>query len=151
MATQAADARARPGWPRGIGAVHEERWTAPDIRRRLQLARASRAARCGAAVPGLHVQQGILADAGRDGGRQSGGHRRPDQLVRQDHRRAWHRDQRDFRVHPARYRPGIAWRPTLRLALGASIMWALGVWWLGEGLGGVLSGAAGPANARRAR
>ena len=37
---------------------------------------------------------------------------------------------------------GIAWRPTVRLALAASIVWALGVWWFGEGLGGVLSGAA---------
>lgn len=39
---------------------------------------------------------------------------------------------------------GIAWRPTVRLALAASIVWSLGVWWLGEGLGGVLSGAADP-------
>ena len=39
---------------------------------------------------------------------------------------------------------GIAWRPTVRLALAASIAWSLGVWWLGEGLGGVLSGAASP-------
>ena len=39
---------------------------------------------------------------------------------------------------------GIAWRPTVRLALAASIPWALGVWWFGEGLGGVLSGAADP-------
>ena len=31
---------------------------------------------------------------------------------------------------------GIAWRPTVRLALAASIAWALGVWWFGEGLGG---------------
>ena len=41
---------------------------------------------------------------------------------------------------------GIAWRPTVRLALAASIVWALGVWWFGEGLGGVLSGAASPLN-----
>jgi len=27
----------------------------------------------------------------------------------------------------------IAWRPTLRLALAASVAWAVGVWWLGEG------------------
>ena len=39
---------------------------------------------------------------------------------------------------------GIAYRPTVRLALAASIAWALGVWWFGEGLGGVLSGAASP-------
>jgi len=34
---------------------------------------------------------------------------------------------------------GIAFRPTLRPALAASVAWALGVWWFGEGLGGVLS------------
>jgi hypothetical protein len=41
---------------------------------------------------------------------------------------------------------GIAFRPTLRPALAASIVWSLGVWWFGEGLGGVLSGAASPLN-----
>ncbi len=41
---------------------------------------------------------------------------------------------------------GIACRPTVRVALGASIAWALGVWWFGEGLGGVLSGTASPVN-----
>jgi hypothetical protein len=41
---------------------------------------------------------------------------------------------------------GIAWRPTVRLALGASILWALAVWWLGEGLGMVLTGTASPVN-----
>jgi hypothetical protein len=39
---------------------------------------------------------------------------------------------------------GIAYRPTLRVALAASIAWSLGVWWFGEGLGGVLSGSASP-------
>src|SRR3984957_21332296 len=39
---------------------------------------------------------------------------------------------------------GIAWRPTVRVALGASIVWSLAVWWLGEGLGGVLTGTASP-------
>jgi hypothetical protein len=37
---------------------------------------------------------------------------------------------------------GIAWRPTVKPALVASIVWALSVWWLGEGLGGVLTGHA---------
>jgi hypothetical protein len=41
---------------------------------------------------------------------------------------------------------GIALRPTVRVALAASIAWAVGVWWFGEGLGGVLSGAASPLN-----
>ena len=32
----------------------------------------------------------------------------------------------------------------MKLALAASIAWSLGVWWIGEGLGGVLSGTADP-------
>ena len=39
---------------------------------------------------------------------------------------------------------GIAWRPTLRLALAASIAWSLAVWWLGEGFGAILAGTASP-------
>jgi hypothetical protein len=39
---------------------------------------------------------------------------------------------------------GIAWRPTVRAALAASVAWALGVWWFGEGLGGMLTGTASP-------
>jgi hypothetical protein len=41
---------------------------------------------------------------------------------------------------------GIAFRPTVRVALAASIAWAVSVWWFGEGLGGVLSGVASPLN-----
>ncbi len=41
---------------------------------------------------------------------------------------------------------GIAFRPTVRVALAASVAWGLGVWWFGEGLGGILSGAASPLN-----
>ena len=39
---------------------------------------------------------------------------------------------------------GIAFRPTVRPALAASIAWAVGVWWFGEGLGGVLTSTASP-------
>ena len=39
---------------------------------------------------------------------------------------------------------GIAYRPTLRPALAASIVWSLGVWWLGEGFGGLFGGGANP-------
>jgi hypothetical protein len=39
---------------------------------------------------------------------------------------------------------GIAWRPTVRLALAASVAWSLGVWWFGEGLGMVLTGDVSP-------
>jgi hypothetical protein len=41
---------------------------------------------------------------------------------------------------------GIAWRPTVRVALAASIAWSLGVWWFGEGLGVVLTSGASPVN-----
>jgi len=41
---------------------------------------------------------------------------------------------------------GIAFRPTVRLALAVSIAWSIGVWWFGEGLGGVLNGVASPLN-----
>jgi hypothetical protein len=41
---------------------------------------------------------------------------------------------------------GIAFRPTVRVALAASVVWSLGVWWFGEGLGGVLNGGASPLN-----
>ena len=39
---------------------------------------------------------------------------------------------------------GIAIRPAVRPALAASIAWSLGVWWLGEGFGGVLAGTPSP-------
>ncbi|MBO0816386.1 MAG: hypothetical protein J2P30_14745 [Actinobacteria bacterium] len=38
----------------------------------------------------------------------------------------------------------IAGRSTVKAGLAASIAWALAVWWLGEGLGGVLAGSASP-------
>jgi hypothetical protein len=40
----------------------------------------------------------------------------------------------------------IAWRPAVRLGLAASVAWAIGVWWIGEGLGGVVSGTGSPVN-----
>jgi hypothetical protein len=39
---------------------------------------------------------------------------------------------------------GIAFRPTVRIALAASVAWSAAVWWFGEGLGGVLAGGASP-------
>ncbi|GEM_PF-361833 len=39
---------------------------------------------------------------------------------------------------------GLLWRPAVRAALAASVAWALAVWWLGEGLGGLLTGTASP-------
>ncbi len=39
---------------------------------------------------------------------------------------------------------GIVYRRTVRPALWVSIVWSLAVWWLGEGLGGMLAGAVSP-------
>ena len=39
---------------------------------------------------------------------------------------------------------GFFWRPTVKTALAASLVWSLAVWWLGEGFGGVLTGDANP-------
>jgi hypothetical protein len=41
---------------------------------------------------------------------------------------------------------GIIWRPAVKAALAASVVWSVAVWWLGEGLGGVLAGTASPLN-----
>ena len=39
---------------------------------------------------------------------------------------------------------GIVWTRTRKAALALSIVWSLGVWWFGEGLGGIFSGLATP-------
>ena len=39
---------------------------------------------------------------------------------------------------------GIVWTRTRKAALALSIVWSLGVWWFGEGLGGIFSGKATP-------
>lgn len=39
---------------------------------------------------------------------------------------------------------GIVWKRTTKYALGLSIVWAIGVWWFGEGAGGIFQGAATP-------
>jgi hypothetical protein len=39
---------------------------------------------------------------------------------------------------------GLLWRPAVKAALAGSIIWSLGIWWVGEGLGGVLTGTATP-------
>lgn len=39
---------------------------------------------------------------------------------------------------------GIAWRPSVKVALASSVAWSVAVWWIGEGLGGVLNDGANP-------
>lgn len=39
---------------------------------------------------------------------------------------------------------GLLYRPTVKPALVTSFAWALGIWWMGEGLGGLFTGNASP-------
>jgi hypothetical protein len=39
---------------------------------------------------------------------------------------------------------GLIYRPTVKAALSTSFAWALSVWWIGEGLGGLFTGSASP-------
>ena len=83
----------------------------------------------------------------RHGVRQPGRRGQPGHLERHAHR-ASSGAAEDELSPPSRscWGIGIAWRPTVRVALAASIVWALGVWWFGEGLGMVLTNRASPVN-----
>jgi hypothetical protein len=39
---------------------------------------------------------------------------------------------------------GLLWRPAVRAALAGTVVWGLAVWYLGEGIGGILTGSASP-------
>jgi hypothetical protein len=39
---------------------------------------------------------------------------------------------------------GLFWRRSVKIALVGTVVWSLVVWWLGEGLGGMLAGSAAP-------
>jgi hypothetical protein len=39
---------------------------------------------------------------------------------------------------------GLLWRRTVRAALAGTVVWALSIWWLGEGLGGIFTTTATP-------
>jgi hypothetical protein len=147
MASQAADVRTRAGWLRGVAAVHEEGWTAPDVRRRLQLVLAGIWL-----LDALLQFQAFMFSKGFSQllGATAGGNPAiiADPInwsakIIADHPTAMNAI---FAFIQLAIGLGIAWRPTVKLALGASILWALGVWWFGEGLGGVLNGAGGPVN-----
>jgi len=124
-----------------------EGWTAPDIRRRLQMALAGTwlldallqfqpfmfskgfAQLLGAAAAG---NPAVVADPISASARIIAGHPTTANAT--------------FAFIQLAIGLGIAWRPSVKLALGVSIAWSLAVWWFGEGLGGILTGAAGPVN-----
>jgi hypothetical protein len=143
MASQAADVGT--GWRRD--GMPAEGWTAPDAGRRLQLVLAaiwlldallqfqafmfSRgfAQMLGATAAG---NPAIIADPITWSARIIAGHPTATNAT--------------FALIQLALGLGIAWRPTLKLALASSVVWSLAVWWFGEGLGGVLNGTASPVN-----
>jgi len=147
MTSQAADARSGPGWLQSIGAIYETDWSAPDLRRRLQLALA------GIWLLDAVLQfQAFMFSRGFSQMLAGTGPGNPAVIADPISWAAKIIAQNGtvtnaiFAAIQLLIALGIAWRPTLRLALGASIIWSVGVWWFGEGLGGVLNGAGSPAN-----
>jgi hypothetical protein len=146
MAGYAAQARTGP-WLRGVGVTRDEPWAAPDIRRRLLLVLAgiwlldailqfqefmfSRgfSQMLASTAPG---NPGFIASPITWSARIIAGHGTATNAA--------------FAIIQLLIALGIALRPTAKPALAASIVWSLAVWWFGEGLGGVLTGAASPAN-----
>src|SRR5580693_7835623 len=147
MTSSVAEARPAGRWLSGIGVVREDGWAAPDTRRKLQLLLAGIwlldailqfqafmfskgfAQMLGATGTG---NPGVIAGPISWAGRTVAQHGVVTNAI--------------FAAIQLLIALGIAVRPTVRLALGVSIAWALAVWWLGEGLGGVLSGTASPVN-----
>jgi hypothetical protein len=145
MTSHATDAT--PGVRRlsGIGIVREESWTAPDTRRLLQLS-----------LAGIWLLDAVLqfqsfmftkGFAHMLAGTAQGN---PAVIAGPVSWSARLIDQHAmimnaiFALIQLLLGLGIAWRPAIRVALGASIGWSLAVWWLGEGLGGILTGSASP-------
>ena len=147
MTSQAADARRGPGWRCPAAAVRDERWTAPGLRRRLQLVLAGiwlldallqfQAAMFSRSFAQMLAGTGpgnpavIAAPVGWAA-----------RIIAANGTAA----NAIFAALQLAIALGIAWRPAVRPALAASIAWAIAVWWLGEGLGGVLTGAGSPVN-----
>lgn len=147
MTSYATEAKSASRWLSGIGVVREDGWAAPDTRRKLQLLLAGIwlldailqfqafmfgkgfAQMLGATGPG---NPGVIAGPISWSARIIAQHGVVTNAL--------------FATIQLVIALGIAFRPTVRLALGLSIAWSLAVWWLGEGLGGVLSGGSSPVN-----
>jgi hypothetical protein len=147
LMSEIAAARARPAWRSGPGAGAETARGAPDARRVLQLGLAGVWL-----LDALLQYQAFMFSKGFSqmiGGTASGN---PGVVARPI---AWNATLVEhhavllnsvFATIQLLIAIGIAWRPTVRLALASSIAWAVGVWWFGEGLGMVLTGSASPVN-----
>jgi hypothetical protein len=152
MTTEALDASAataRPAgrWLTGVGIQREAQWAAPDVRRWLQLG-----------LAGIWLLDAILQfqtfmfSKGFAQMLAGTGPGNPAVIATPIHWASQIIGQHGtatnavFALIQLAIGLGIAWRPTARLALAGSVAWAVGVWWFGEGLGGVLNGAGSPVN-----
>ncbi len=145
--SEIAAAGARPAWRASLGAGAEVARGAPDIRRRLQLALAGIWL-----LVGLLQYQSFMFSSGFHqmlAGTAAGNPGAVASPITWDATLIAHHPvllNSIFATIQVLLAIGIAWRPTVRLALAASIAWALGVWWFGEGLGMVLTSSASPVN-----
>ena len=128
-------ARAGPEAPAG-GAPAGQQAAAPRIAARPGIALA---ARCDAAGAVLHVQPELRPDADGRGTGQSSRRLRAWELGRPPDRAASGRGQLGVRGRAAAARARHRLAATVKVALAASVPWSLAVWWLGEGLGGLLA------------
>lgn len=157
MTSQVTDAGSGGRWPGGVGAVRgagvrragvqQESWAAPDARRWLQLALAfiwllDAVLQFQSFMFSKGFSQMLAGTAPGNPAVIAGPINWSARLIDQHTVVA----NGAFAVIQLLLGLGIAWRPAVRLALGASIGWAIAVWWLGEGLGGILNGGASPAN-----
>jgi hypothetical protein len=145
--SQIAAASARPAWRSGLGAAAEVTRGTPDVRRMLQLG-----------LAGIWLLDALLqyqafmfskAFSQMIAGTASGNPGVVANPITWNATLVAHHAvllNSIFATIQLLLAIGIAWRPTVRLALAASIAWALGVWWFGEGLGMVLTSSASPAS-----
>jgi hypothetical protein len=145
--SEIAAAGARPAWRSGLGAGAEVTRGAPDARRVLQLALAG----IWLLDALLQYQAFMFSKAFRQmiGGTASGNPGVVASPISWNATLVEHHAvllNSIFATIQLLLAIGIAWRPTVRLALAASVAWAVGVWWFGEGLGMVLTNTASPVN-----
>jgi hypothetical protein len=145
--SEIAAAGARPAWRGRLGAEAGAARGAPDVKRRLQLALAGIWL-----LVGLLQYQSFMFSKGFSqmlAGTASGNPGAVASPITWDATLVEHHAvllNAVFATIQLLLGIGIAWRRTVRLALAASVAWALGVWWFGEGLGMVLTSSASPVN-----
>ncbi|HTX28919.1 MAG TPA: hypothetical protein VME19_18105 [Streptosporangiaceae bacterium] len=145
--SEIAAAGARPAWRTKLGAGAEAATSAPDLRRRMQLGLAG----IWLLVGLLQYQSFMFSKAFSQmlAGTASGSPGVVASPITWDATLVEHHAvllNTIFATIQLLLGIGIAWRRTVRLALAASVAWALGVWWFGEGLGMVLTSSASPVN-----